>query len=741
MAQKADGEVWIPVNIDAKNAQKKLTQLQEDIAKTQAEIEELQKETAAADERSVFSKSELDAEKAKLEEMRKTLAEMRSVANDVSFSKGTRAETKAQIPIQQEEVAAQVRRVQELEAEYRKTVREVEQYNAKLERAKKTLEAQEKKAGDLAEKMLSSRKEAGRLSGAMEQANKRMVRLTKRVNELVKSALLFSVITKGLTELKEWAADVIKSNDEARASIGRLKAALLTLVQPFVNVIIPALTKAANLLTTIVTVLARITAALFGTTVEDAKNSAEALDEEKNAITDVGNAAKKATKQLASFDEINRLSGETAANTAEIIQPDFSALDFELENLPDELRNIVLDIEAKIRELRFAWDNKQLGQSKDMWIIALTGILGAVIGGMFGGLSGATIGLLLGLSAGIISCTFLDKLDNADQAKSLFIVVLGAILGAVLGAKFGGLTGAVIGLLLGVLVSLISLEFAKGENSNWDEKDTIVTVLGGILGAILGAKFGGLKGAVIGFLLGASISFISISFSEGNYNKDEAIAALRTVIFAILGAVLGGWFGGPVGAAVGVVIGVVFSLFANTFDTNLSKSVREKTGKTLETVLETILGTIIDSQFGKIFGGIIGRVIKLVFGLLIDFDDVAIGGGGKANLGSGAGRSGRTELTATYSIPALAQGAVIPPNRQFLAMLGDNKTENEIVSPVSTMKQAFKEAVQEMGGFGGGELRLNVAAAPGFTRYLKFELDAENTRQGGRLVTNERLYT
>ncbi len=53
------------------------------------------------------------------------------------------------------------------------------------------------------------------------------------------------------------------------------------------------------------------------------------------------------------------------------------------------------------------------------------------------------------------------------------------------------------------------------------------------------------------------------------------------------------------------------------------------------------------------------------------------------------------------SIPRLAQGAVIPPNREFMALLGDNKRETEIVSPLSTMKQAFLEALRESGGAGG----------------------------------------
>ena len=53
------------------------------------------------------------------------------------------------------------------------------------------------------------------------------------------------------------------------------------------------------------------------------------------------------------------------------------------------------------------------------------------------------------------------------------------------------------------------------------------------------------------------------------------------------------------------------------------------------------------------------------------------------------------------SIPRLATGSVIPPNREFLAVLGDNKQETEVVSPLSTMKQAMLEAMRESGISGG----------------------------------------
>ena len=92
-------------------------------------------------------------------------------------------------------------------------------------------------------------------------------------------------------------------------------------------------------------------------------------------------------------------------------------------------------------------------------------------------------------------------------------------------------------------------------------------------------------------------------------------------------------------------------------------------------------------------------------------------------------------ITKTRSgIPALATGGLIPPNNPFLAVLGDNRTETEIVSPYSTIKQATREAMAE-GGFGGaGQLTIVIKPAAGFTRNLSYALDAESQRRGVRLV-------
>lgn len=61
------------------------------------------------------------------------------------------------------------------------------------------------------------------------------------------------------------------------------------------------------------------------------------------------------------------------------------------------------------------------------------------------------------------------------------------------------------------------------------------------------------------------------------------------------------------------------------------------------------------------------------------------------------------------SIPRLATGAVIPPNREFLAVLGDQKHGTNIETPLDTMIDAFKQAIKEMGGVGNnGQMHVTV---------------------------------
>ena len=117
----------------------------------------------------------------------------------------------------------------------------------------------------------------------------------------------------------------------------------------------------------------------------------------------------------------------------------------------------------------------------------------------------------------------------------------------------------------------------------------------------------------------------------------------------------------------------------------------------------------------------------------------AVTGGGKntgtrsANRGGGFGR----DDVSVYSdnIPRLATGAIVPPNNPFLAVLGDNRQETEIVAPYSTIKQAAGDAIAERGGT-SNPVTLIVKAGDGFTRTLSFSLSEESRRRGVSLVNN-----
>lgn len=86
-------------------------------------------------------------------------------------------------------------------------------------------------------------------------------------------------------------------------------------------------------------------------------------------------------------------------------------------------------------------------------------------------------------------------------------------------------------------------------------------------------------------------------------------------------------------------------------------------------------------------------------------------------------------------IPYLAQGTVIPANYgNFLAMLGDNQREAEVVSPLSTMKQALTEALAEAGGAGPKEITLYTYLYPNSAAYHREVINIVNAEARNRGV-------
>ena len=87
------------------------------------------------------------------------------------------------------------------------------------------------------------------------------------------------------------------------------------------------------------------------------------------------------------------------------------------------------------------------------------------------------------------------------------------------------------------------------------------------------------------------------------------------------------------------------------------------------------------------------------------------------------------------TIPRLAKGAVIPPNKEFLAVLGDQKHGTNIEAPLQTIVDAFNIALQGNANYGGGntEVVLEIDGRE-FGRAVVEQGNRENRRIGTRLV-------
>ena len=72
--------------------------------------------------------------------------------------------------------------------------------------------------------------------------------------------------------------------------------------------------------------------------------------------------------------------------------------------------------------------------------------------------------------------------------------------------------------------------------------------------------------------------------------------------------------------------------------------------------------------------------------------------------------------TPKLNIPQLAKGAVIPPNKSFLAVLGDQKSGTNIEAPLSTIEEAVQNVLSRNGNLGGGVIE-NVIMLDGEVLY------------------------
>ena len=117
------------------------------------------------------------------------------------------------------------------------------------------------------------------------------------------------------------------------------------------------------------------------------------------------------------------------------------------------------------------------------------------------------------------------------------------------------------------------------------------------------------------------------------------------------------------------------------------------------------------------------------------------GGSGKRNERGDGFQPRSTPSPDAYSgFPGFASGGLIPPNNPFLAVLGDNRSEPEVVSPVSTIEEAVARAMSNQPRNSGGmrnarPLVVNlILDGQRFGRATVPYINAETTRAGVNIV-------
>ncbi len=178
----------------------------------------------------------------------------------------------------------------------------------------------------------------------------------------------------------------------------------------------------------------------------------------------------------------------------------------------------------------------------------------------------------------------------------------------------------------------------------------------------------------------------------------------------------------------------IWSKVANWFSDHVTKPIKSAFSKMwsgIKGIINAILGGI--ESFINFFISGINLLIKGLNKVSFDVPDWVPAIGGK-KFGFNLKTLGEVEL------PRLATGTVVPANfGEFTAVLGDNKREPEVVSPVSTIKQALLEALKES-GVGNGSTNIVIEASGNeseIIKYLTFKIKREEKRQGtnnGNLV-------
>jgi hypothetical protein len=485
------------------------------------------------------------------------------------------------------------------------------------------------------------------------------------------------------------------------------------------TVLIPVL-KILTQVFTVATKGLQVMAGLTGKTIDNSKllsnqeTSIGGAVDNQEALTDaVKGTNKELKKGIAGFDEINTLTEQSAENTADV------GTGTQISGIGGVGAN---------------YDNSFVDKvSGDM--AAIMGIVGGALVAVgllliFFGRIGWGIGFIVaGASVFAVSVATVSSSDQVTPISEKLMTIMG-IAGVALTAiglillfygqwKWG--IGFIIAGASALAVSIVAVESGNATEQAEQMLIDIMLIAGSAmlaLGVILmccgviSPLSIGLVVAGAGSLAGAvAINPQAVGETIKNFFQENAGLIVGVSIALIVLGIILLFTGVGIPLAIGLIVAGGGALAATValnwnFIVDKVKEVWQKVVSFWNAYIAPIFTAKWWANLGKkAINGLLG-VIETGLNWIIDKINSFIGGMSKVVgvVGDLFGANWSIPKIPRVSIPRLAQGAVIPPNREFMAILGDNKRENEIVSPVSTMKQAVAEVLAQAnigGGFNG----------------------------------------
>lgn len=827
----ADGRVEIEVNLDAREIDKQ-------IAQVKREIQKLEKSISTTESKCSPLADQMKQYGDELENARKNLQLLKDdqQAINAAMKPGSSPEDYIQAsvdkPVVDANVETQQAEVDNLQKKYDSIAARVKTYDIQLSHSNQTLAEQKSLAGDLerqaaltsvsndkinktmsqvksktaqAAKNMTAMEVAGKgTKSAMSSAASGIQVFGQRLRAVVRSALIFTVITQALAKLRDWIGKVIQTNSEASAAISRLKGALLTLVQPIVEYVIPRLVQFVNLITRLVNTAASLVSRLFGTTFAASSKAAKQLYEQTQATESVGDAmddtakkTKKASKSLASFDTLNQLNNsqsdaDSSAGTgtgslgSTGTAPDFAGM-----------------IKSQINAIA------------ELFVGIALVALGAVL--VFSGVS-IPIGLALMVAGALMVYDAVST--NWEYIKNQLQGTLGAIAAGVSAALIAiGLilvcTGAAIPLGLGMIIAGAA-GLATVVAANWG---IITEKVKEIVNKLIDLAWNGIdwlmthvdnlrewlaeKIETIGNWFKQHINDISTWFQNAistirDWFKErindistffiEKLNAIKKFFQNIINAIKSWWKSNmakyftaeywkglgnniltSLSNAWNSVLNKVKEIgnsvknwwkqnmakyFTASYWQGLGKNILNSLSNAFNSVLgkvKSVCGSVKNwwkSNMAKFFtlsywqglgkniaNGLITMIEKGLNWIINKINSFTRNINSKLDVLSKVGIDINIPSIPKVSIPRLAAGTVIPPNKEFLAVLGDQKQGTNIETPLSTMIQAFKQAFSEMGGVSGGDLTVILELdGQQFGKAVYKSYNKESRRVGASLV-------